>query len=393
MRSCFAVVPPGLERVAAAEMEAIGLSCAAGPGGVAFDADDAALAAANLLLRVPSRILVRLATFRARSFAELERKANTVPWGAYVTPARPTTLRVTCRKSRLYHSDAVAERLARAIVRAVPAAGGATRARRTATRDDAEDDGVLAADAPDSAQLFVVRVDHDDCTISADASGALLHRRGYRLETAKAPIRENLAAACLLALGYDGRVPLVDPMCGSGTFAIEAACIARRIAPGAARSFSFESWPSVSADAVRAARLAARLAARSASLDRAPCAIVASDRDAGAVQAARNNADRAGVAADIAIARGSLSAAEAPPGPPGLVIVNPPYGDRVTGGKDLRNLYAQLGNMARGAFAGWRIAIVAAERALVGHTRLDLDEVLAFSNGGIRVRLFARPAT
>jgi putative N6-adenine-specific DNA methylase len=370
MRDCFAVVTPGLETVAAAELQALGFTDAKGEdGGVTFTTDDAGVVRANLTSRVASRIVVRLASFPATSFAELERKAKGVPWATVQAPDRAAAFRVTCRKSRLYHSDAVAERLAKSVARAVPG---------VAVEADAADD-----DATVTAQQYVVRVFRDKVTVSVDASGALLHRRGYRLATAKAPMRETLAAACLLALSYDGSAPLLDPMCGSGTIAIEGALIAAGIAPGHTRTFSCEAWPSLDAGAAGRARAAVArppLAARAA--------IVASDRDAGAVEATQANAARAGVADRIAVAKHAFSALEAPP-QPGLLLSNPPYGARVKGGADLRNLYAQFGNVARKSLVGWRVALVSADRALEAQTRLPFEDVLEFSNGGISVRLIA----
>ncbi|HVZ49830.1 MAG TPA: THUMP domain-containing protein, partial [Gemmatimonadaceae bacterium] len=248
-RDCFAIVAPGFEATAADEMRALGLEgIVAGAGGVAFRADDAALVRANLHLRTVSRVLVRVATFTAKSFPELERRAKAVPWASYLPPGSRVALRVTCRKSRLYHSDAVAERLSRSIASAVP---GAQTGRVGAADLDAASDAAFDTASATPAHLFVVRFERDECTISADSSGELLHRRGYRLATAKAPIRETIAAGVLLALGYDGTAPVIDPMCGSGTFAIEAALIARNIAPGIQRAFACESWPGFSAAAAR----------------------------------------------------------------------------------------------------------------------------------------------
>ena len=232
------------------------------------------------------------------------------------------------------------------------------------------------------AQLFLVRFVHDVCTISADSSGELLHRRGYRLATAKAPLRETLAAATLLAMDYDGSVPLMDPMCGAGTIAIEAALIARRIAPGISRAFSCERWPGAPARKFAEQRAAAR----EQELPRAAWPIVASDRDAGGVAAAVANAERAGVAADIEVHRGALSGIERPQGR-GLLVTNPPYGARVSAGGDVRNLYAQLGNVARARCGGWTIAFLSADRTMDAQLKLPLTEVLRFRNGGIPVRL------
>jgi putative N6-adenine-specific DNA methylase len=243
--------------------------------------------------------------------------------------------------------------------------------------DDAED-----APRDEGAQLFLVRFERDVCTISADSSGELLHRRGYRLATAKAPLRETLAAGMLLAAGYDGSRPLLDPMCGAGTIAIEAALIARCIAPGVARRFSCEQWPG--APVKEFSEL--RAAARAEMLPRAASPIVASDRDAGAAEATLANAERAGVAGDVEIRRGALSGI-APPTGPGLLITNPPYGVRASAGSDTRNLYAQLGKVALATCAGWTLAFLSADRAMDAQVKLRLVEALKFKNGGIPVRL------
>ena len=367
----------------AKELAAIGIMPAADEsGGVSFPADDATLFAANLHLRAASRVLVRVASFTAKSFAELERRAKSVPWNAYVRPGGVVDFRVTCKKSRLYHSDAVAERLGKSLMAQLPSARTVT----SGAADDEADDSTATGDDT-TPQLFVVRFDHDTCTISADASGELLHRRGYRLATAKAPIRETIAAGCLLALGYDGSAPLIDPMCGSGTFPIEAALIARSIAPGLARSFACEQWPQFD----RAAAARVRVRAKAAVLATAPAPIHASDRDAGAVEATLANAARAGVGASLVVTQCPLSAIQSP-GPAGLIVVNPPYGARVGERTALRNLYAQFGNVARTKLPGWRAALVLAEQSLEAQIKLPLKNVTKFSNGGIRVRLVATDA-
>lgn len=372
-RDCFAIVTPGFESVTEGELRSLSVAAIEkSAGGVSFRADDRALVAANLQLRTATRVLVRVAEFSARSFAELERRAKPVRWRDYLPTGRNVAFRVTCKKSRLYHSDAVAERLAKSLMAAAPNA----KVVRAGGGDD--------EDESPAAQLFIVRVAHDVVTISADASGELLHRRGYRLATAKAPIRETIAAGCLLALGYDGSVPFIDPMCGAGTFAIEAALIARNIAPGIGRTFACESWPGFDADAARQSRADAKAAERA--LAAAP--ILASDRDAGAVKATLGNAARAGVTADLTVTECALSAIE-PPSGVGMLIANPPYGARVGDASDLRNLYAQFGNVARTKLGGWRVALVSAERSLEAQTKLPFAELVKFSNGGIKVRLVA----
>ncbi len=380
--AAFAVTAPGLAPLTADELAALGVRPdAVEPAGVAFHATMAQLQAANLWLRTASRVVVRLAQFRATAFHELERHARQVPWERIVDADRPVRLRVTCRKSRLYHSDAVAERVADAIARRVGGGGGFEHAGED--DHDAEHGGEEA-----DAQLFVVRFFHDRCTISADSSGALLHRRGYRQALAKAPLRETLAAAMLLAAGWDGGTPLVDPMCGSGTLPIEGALLARRLAPGRHRRFAFMDWPGFDAAAWREALARADAEA----LPAAPAPIVGSDRDAGAVRAARENAERAGVTADVQVEHRPLAALAPPPGP-GTLATNPPYGKRVGepgGGEGApRELWAQLGKLARARCPGWTVAILSPDRRLDALTGLPLAECLATRNGGIPVRVVA----
>jgi putative N6-adenine-specific DNA methylase len=367
----FAVTSPGLEPLAAAELQALGATDAqAIAGGVTFGASQQLLYAANLHLRTASRVVVRVSAFGAKAFHELERRSGKVPWEAFVSPNLGVALRVTCRKSRLYHSDAVAERVASAI---------AARVRGARVVADAGDEGDLT-DAPD--QLVIVRLLHDQCSVSIDSSGALLHLRGYRQAVAKAPMRETLAAAALLGSGWQGDAPLLDPLCGSGTIPIEAALIARRIPPGLRRGFAFERWPDFDSVGWREIRAEAEAAMLPAS----PVPIQGSDRDAGAIEAARANAERAGVRADIEFSERALSAVE-PPAGRGWVVTNPPYGVRVGDRDRLRNLYAQLGKVVRAKCDGWRVALLAAVPELERQTGLGLKPVLRTSNGGIPVRL------
>lgn len=372
---CFAIAAPGLEPLVTAELRALGIVAREQPGGAAWDGDLASVYRANLWLRTASRVIVRVAEFRARTFFELERHARKVAWSSYVagTGTGTVAFRVTAKKSRLYHSDAVAQRLGDALVRALPGA----RVAGTRARDDEEDDSA-------GAQLFVVRLSHDQVTISADSSGALLHMRGYRQQVGKAPLRETLAAAVLMAAGWDGSVPLVDPLCGSGTLAIEGALLARRIAPGMSRRFAFQQWPGFDGR-VWAAMLEE---ARGAQLPAAPSAILGSDRDAGAIEAALANAGRAGVAADVELMVKAVSAVEPPPHP-GLVATNPPYGVRVGDPAKVRDLYAQLGKVLHARFSGWRVAMLSSDRWLEGEMRLRFEELARSSNGGIPVRIVA----
>ena len=366
----FAVVAPGLEPLALAEARALGLDARAEEGGFTWTGDARSALVANVSLRMASRVVLRLASFEARSFAELERHARRVEWARILRAGDHVRFRVTCKKSKLYHSDAVAQRLADAVIRSAPG----VRAEGASVADD---------DVGDDAQLIVVRVMRDRCTVSADSSGALLHRRGYRLATAKAPLRETLAAAMLAAGEWDGSAPLVDPMCGSGTLAIEAAQMARRIAPGLERPFSVERWPGAVPGMMEEVRAdAATVQKPSASVD-----IIGSDRDAGAIEAARTNAVRAGVEADVSLSVRALSSALIPSTGRGWIVSNPPYGLRVGEADGVRDLWAQLGNVLRERARGWRVVLLSPDQALERQLRIRVRVVAQTSNGGIPVRI------
>jgi len=228
-------------------------------------------------------------------------------------------------------------------------------------------------------QGVVVRLSNNMCTVSMDSSGTLLHRRGYRLATAKAPLRETLAAAMLLASGWNMEAPLLDPFCGSGTIPIEAALLARRIAPGKVRHFAFMDWTSFAAD-LWAEEHAAALAAEREAMP----LLLASDRDAGAIRAAEANAGRAGIAGAITFTCQAVSAIT-PPSKPGWVITNPPYGVRVSADKDLRNLYAQFGNVLRLHCPGWQVALLCNSLSLLHQIQMPLDTSRSWVNGGLPV--------
>ncbi len=308
--------------------------------------------------------------FHARALGELERKLGLLPWDTWLPAGGTLRVRATCHKSRLYHQKAIAERV-------LQAAG-----RPGAVAPAAEEE------ADEAAQLVVVRVHRDEVQVSLDSSGALLHRRGYRLATARAPLRESLAAALLLASGWDPATPLVDPLCGSGTIPIEGALLARGIAPGIGRAFAFRQWRAWQAGWWEALVADARAAERPAM---AP--IAGSDRDAGAIEAARANAARAGVAGDVVFEARALSHL-APQAGPGWLVSNPPYGVRVGDRRALRDLFARLGQLARERVPGFGVALLLPAAPLERATGLSFQPLFRTRNGGLPVRAVAtRPAS
>lgn len=371
MSELFAVSAPGLEPFTAVELAALGLkpvvSAASGEeGGVSFQGGQREIYLANLHLRTASRILLRVGDFYAAAFSELRKKASRLAWENILRPGQPVALRVTCHQSRLYHSGAVAERVTGAI-------GDRLGQPIQAVKFDEN-----AAKTP---ALIIIRLVNNQCTISLDTSGAHLHRRGYRQAVAKAPLRETLAAGLLLAAGYTGDAPFLDPFCGSGTLPIEAALIARRMPPGRLRRFSFMEWPDFNATLWKDL-----LQQADARIQTDHPIIQGSDRDAGAIEMAQANAARAQVLDAIQFSRQAVSAIQ-PPSIPGFVITNPPYGVRIRSGHDLRNLYDQFGKVLRLTCPGWLAAVLCPDNSLLRHLGLTYTQYYSFNNGGIQVQL------
>lgn len=359
----FIITAPGLETVCAAEATALGLDeVRMSPGGVGFVGGLRELYLANLHLRTATRIVARLGAFKATDFPELFRKAVRLPWGSFLRPGTAVEVRVTAHRSRLLHTGRIAETVGAAIERALgnaPAGSSAANFRQT----------------------ILVRFEDDHCTISCDSSGELLHRRGYRTEAGPAPLRETLAAAALMLLGWDGSIPLCDPLCGSGTIPIEGALLASGRAPGRRRDFAFMHWPGY-----RAGLWQVLIQEADRRVLATQTVIAASDGDERVLAVARQNAERAGVAEAITLISSAMQDLPQRPGP-GLVLCNPPYGIRLEAGEDLVALYRNLGKGLRHAFPGWTIAFFAPDERLARATGLEVRIRAHLVNGGLSVSL------
>ncbi|WMT86275.1 class I SAM-dependent RNA methyltransferase [Pelagibacterium sp. 26DY04] len=355
----FLVATPGLEHALCAEAKALGF---ADPrpvrGGVDIAGNWPDVWRANLQLRGAGRVLVRIASFRANHLAQLDKRARQVPWGQVLRPDVPFKVEASCRKSKIYHSGAAAQRIETAIV--------------------AELGAPLAVDAE---VRVLVRIENDLCTISVDTSGEGLYRRGHKAEVNKAPMRETLAALFLRECGYRGTEPVLDPMCGSGTFVIEAAEIALGLQPGRSRGFVFEKLTTFDA---------AHWMGMRGSLPKTTDLIFhGSDRDAGAVRMSIANAERAGVSLVTRFTQTPVEALERPEGEPGLVIVNPPYGLRIGDRKKLYPLYGALGQVLRTRFSGWRVGLITADPTLARATGLLFETPgESVDNNGVRIALY-----
>lgn len=355
---------PGLEPVLAAEARAAGFPDPRPvPGGVTFDGGWRDVWRANLRLRGAGRVSARIGAFRAFHLAQLDKRARKVPWGEVLRPDTPVRVEVaTDRRSRIYHAGAAQERIARAVHEE------------------------LGAPLGDGGVTLRARIDDDLVILSVDTSGEPLHKRGHKRASGKAPLRETMAALLLRACGYDGTEPVLDPMCGSGTFVLEAAEWAAGLVPGRSRRFAFERLATFDPAAWAALRNVAPPAPPDLRFH-------GSDRDAGAFAAARANAERAGVAELCAFEKRTVSEIAPPAGPPGLVVANPPYGTRIGDRKGLHALHAALGRALRDRFAGWRVGIVTTERSLAHATALPFaDESRPIAHGGLKVRLYRTEA-
>jgi putative N6-adenine-specific DNA methylase len=361
----FLVSAPGLESVLCAEARDRGFAKPTPvKGGVTVKGGWPDVWRANLEIRGASRVLARIAAFRALHLAQLDKRARKVAWNSILRRDVPFRVEASCTHSRIYHQGAAAQRIEQAI------------------RDQ-----IGAPISPDAELCVKARIEDDLCTISVDTSGETLHKRGHKEAVAKAPMRESLAALFLRQCGFNGTEPVVDPMCGSGTFVIEAAEIAAGLKPGRSRRFAFEQLAGFDAAAWQRLREAG---SRAKSDGGSPgVRFYGSDRDAGAIRMCRANAARAGVAETTEFRQQAISDLVAPSGPPGLVIVNPPYGARIGDKKRLNALYRALGRTLATRFAGWRVGLVTNDAALAEMTGLPFAPSIGpVSHGGLRVYLF-----
>lgn len=322
---------------------------------------------ANLVLRGASKVLARFGEFRAMHLAQLDKRARKFPWGEVIKPGYKVKVDVsTNRKSKIYHQGAASERIERAIH---------------------EEFGADIAATMDEAEILIkARFDRNLISFSVDTSGLALHKRGHKQAMGKAPLRETIAAMTLRACGYNGKEPVLDPMCGSGTYLIEAAEIAGNLMAGRARGFAFERLVSYDAAAVE------HLKSHWNTREIVP-RFYGSDRNEQVIDFAKANAARAGVSEACMFTPASVSDLKRPDGPTGIVMVNPPYGTRIGNKKQLFALYQAFGDVMRKRFSGWRIGMVTTDRVLAESTKLPwLDCGPPIAHGGLKVRLYRTEA-
>lgn len=364
----FATAAKGLEEIVARELALLGMGGAVvEKGGVRFSGDLADCFRANLWLRTAQRILLPLGEFQCDTQQALYENVRELPWTHYLTP--DMTLAVSCnlRDSDLKHSGFVALKTKDAIVDAVRDRCG--RRPNVDTRD------------PDL--LVNVHLARNRCTISLDTSGAGLDRRGYRLDRKEAPLRETLAAAIVELSAWDGTVPLIDPMCGSGTIPIEAALKASCRPPGLTRpSFGFQRWPGFDPRAWQGMLDEARTRRR----DSLAAPVIGSDASAGAIRSACRNGARAGVDRLVRFSVEEMdrcTSAEQK----GVLVFNPPYGVRLGEEEALKPLYRQIGDVMKRRFSGYTAYLLTGNQELAKHVGLKASRRIVLFNGPIECRL------
>jgi putative N6-adenine-specific DNA methylase len=364
----FAPCPRGLEAVLRAELEQLGAQDVTPlPGGVSFTGPFAICYAVNLHSRIASRVLWRVFHGNYHDERDIFQVARALPWQEWFSARCTIKVKVSAQQCPLPSLDFVTLRIKDAICDRF----------RVATGDRPD----VATHRPDiRIDAFL---DRRNVTLYLDTSGEALFKRGLRTAVTEAPVRENLAAGILRLVGWTAQQPLLDPMCGSGTFLLEAALIARNIPSGLGRHFAFEKLNNFDARAWRMLCEAARAQQR----PRAPCAIYGSDIDGYALQAARANLKTAGLGDAVALKQADVLDVK-PPTKEGILVTNPPYGVRLSDKEQLAAFYPRLGNSLKRNFAGWRAYFFTADLRLPKLIGLAASRRTPLFNGPLECRLY-----
>ncbi|MFZ7125562.1 MAG: THUMP domain-containing class I SAM-dependent RNA methyltransferase [Desulfobacterales bacterium] len=367
----FAIAGPGLEALCLEEIASrIAESRTSDPseGGIAFKARLHDAYAVNLWSATASRVLMRIGTLSADGFRKLKRRVSDFPWELYLPAGTPMHVNVALHHSRLYHKDAVADCLREGIE----------------NRFEAQGLTLPADPGPQDTQTLYARAIDNRFTLSLDMSGEHLHKRGLKVRAGKAPLRETLAAAVLKLAGYQGDDLLLDPMCGSGTFSLEAAMMSKRIPPGWFRSFAFEKWPAFQPGRWTHLRREAEQGFRNL-----PAPIVlASDRKAAMVGGLKETVRAGGMEDAVRVRRADFFdlIPEKDTGRRGLVVLNPPYGLRLDTPQESLQLYREIGVKLRRDFSGWRAAVLSPDPEPDEQLQLPGRRHFLF-HGGLRLLL------
>ncbi|MDB9526003.1 THUMP domain-containing protein [Oscillatoria sp. CS-180] len=368
MEQYFATVARGLEDTAAQELHTLGARAIA-PGfcGVTFEGDQALLYRTNLWARLPFRILVKIAEVRCQDADELYKEIRRIDWEQYLTPDFTLAVAATGKNHQLNHTHFTALQVKNAIV--------------DQQRDRFGQRSSVDTHRPD-VQVNI-HINRDRATVSLDSSGNSLHRRGYRPAVGKAPLKESLAAALIYLSGWQQTQAFCDPLCGSGTLPLEAALMGLNRAPGLFRDrFGFETWPDFDAGVWQKLRHEAEAEQHSDLM--AP--IVGCDRDAEVIAQAQDNARNCQVSDQVTLQKIDLSLVEAPASS-GVVLCNPPYGERIGRDEDLAAFYKLLGDVLKQRFKGWTAFVLSGNKALARSIGLKSSQRIPVLNGNLPCQL------
>lgn len=364
----FAVCAPGLEPLCLRELKALSIHQDMPlelTGGVAFSGGVDACFAANLFLRSASRILMRIAAFKAENFRTLEKKLRQIPWELYIKKGADLEFDVSTHHSRLYHTGAIASRSHEIISEYFSAHGPDT----------------CYCDKTACHKIFMRGTD-DSFEVSMDSSGLLLHKRGVKQNVGAAPLRETLAFFLLDSAGYSGDEPLLDPMCGSGTFSLEAAMLSRGIPPGFYRDFAFFHWPCFRSRQWRFMKKEAS----SLIVERKLPGIFASDLDAAMLHSLKQTIEKFNMASSVRVAQTDFFDIKPKTLTPhkGLVVLNPPYGRRIGDAFSTASLFKEIRKKLQSDFKGWRACIILPDKQLL-NVFPSSQVRLCFVHGGLEL--------
>lgn len=366
--SFFSPCPRGLEEMLADELRGLGAAAPqVVPGGVAFEGDWSLCYRANLESRLATRVLWRVGGGRYRSEEDVYRIAYSVTWAKWFEAEQTIRVFVTARRSPLKSLEFITLRIKDAVCDHFRTVRGKRPSVDTAHPD----------------MRIHAFLDAESVTFYLDTSGEALYKRGFKHASVEAPLKENLAAGILRISGWDGKEALLDPMCGSGTFLIEAAQIALDIAPGLGRKFAFEAMrhcDKATWATLRRAAEARRQAPRA-------LPIYGSDIVADQVERTRTNLAAAGLAACVTLERADLLTREAPE-PGGVMVSNPPYGVRIGEQQELAAFYPALGDALKQRWAGWRCYFLSADAQLPKLIGLKASRRTPLFNGALECRVY-----
>ena len=368
MENFFASCPRGLEAVLASELVALGAhDVSAADGGCAFSGDMTVCYTANLESRVASRVLWRVGHAQYRTEQDIFAAARNLPWGEWFDVRHSIRVNVSALRSPVTSLDFVTLRIKDAVCDAFRAGRG--------VRPDVD-----TANPDVRIHAFLTR---DETTFYLDTSGEALFKRGWRAAGGEAPLRENLAAGILRLTGWQPGTALFDPMCGSGTFLVEAAMIALDVAPGLARPFGFEKLENFEAGQWRMLREKAKARRQPAR----PLPVHGGDKFGNVLHLARENLEVAGLE-DAVLLKQADVLESSPPAVSGIVIMNPPYGERLASAEELSGFYPKLGDVLKQRYTGWTAYILSADMRLPRLIGLKTSRRTPLYNGGLECRLF-----